>query len=49
MLIDSTNSANLPVGAVHVTLYNTDVYTENHSVIVRVGVRSGYTTIVVAR
>lgn len=38
MLIDSTNSAHPPVGEVHVMLYNTGVYTENHCVTVRVGV-----------
>jgi hypothetical protein len=48
MLIDSTNSAHPPVGEVHVTLYNTGAYTENHCVTVRVGVRCGYATIVVA-
>jgi hypothetical protein len=47
MLIDSTNSTNQPVGEVHVTLYNTGVYTENHFVTVRVGVRCGYATVVV--
>jgi hypothetical protein len=48
MLIDSTNFVNPPVCEGLVTLYNTDVFTENHCTTVRVGVRYGYAMIVVA-
>jgi hypothetical protein len=41
MLIDSTNFANPAVCEGHVTLYKTDVCTENHCATVRVGVRCG--------